>query len=73
MRANLTGLKFRLDLRTGAIIAEEEPGAGDERATLLGGEDIYRSTGFGDGSTPLSASLFNMEVRTVALSRKPSS
>jgi len=58
MRTNLTGLKFHLDPRTGAIIAEEEPGAGSEGATLLGGEGIYRSIGFGDGSTPLSASSF---------------
>lgn len=64
MRANLTGLKFGLDPRTGAIVAEEEPGAGGEGVSLLTGEDKYRSTGFGDGSTPLSTSSFKEKNET---------
>lgn len=57
MQDRLTGLKFRLDPRNGAIIAEEEePSAGSDDVTLLSGEDIHPSTRFGmDDSTPLSA------------------
>ena len=55
MRDKLTGLKFHLDARSGAIIAEEDPSAGSEGVSLLGGEDIHLSTRFVmDDSTPLS-------------------
>ena len=56
MQDKLTGLKFRLDPRNGAIIAEEEePSAGSDNVTLLSGEDIHPSTRVEmDGSTPLS-------------------
>lgn len=47
MRSRLIGLKFRLDQRTGAIVAEEDSGfdAGD-KVSLLGHEEVYRSSMF---------------------------
>jgi len=56
IRDKLTGLKFRLDPRSGAIISEEEPSVGKEEDPSLSGEDIHPSTRFGMGdSTPLPA------------------
>ncbi|KAL4065570.1 hypothetical protein V8B97DRAFT_1150922 [Scleroderma yunnanense] len=66
MRTNLTGLKFRLDPRTGAIVAEEDTGVHvGEGASLLGGEHVYLSPMFGtDGFTPLSRSSFKGQNET---------
>ena len=63
MQANLTGLKFSLDPRMGAIVAEEEPGVGGE-VSLLNGDKIYQNTGFGDGSTSQSTSSFKEKNET---------
>lgn len=47
MRSRLTGLKFRLDQRTGAIVAEEDSGFdASDKASLLGHEEVYRSSVF---------------------------
>ena len=55
MEAKLKGLTFHLDSRTGAIVAEDEPGVGGEGVTLLG-EDASRSAGWSDIATPSSMS-----------------
>ena len=47
----------------GAIVAEEEPGAGGE-VSLLNGDEIYQNTGFGDGSTSQSTSSFKEKNET---------
>ena len=53
MPDKLTGLKFHLDPRSGAIIAEEDPSVGSEGVSLL--SDIHLSTRSGMcDSTPLS-------------------
>lgn len=47
MRSRLIGLKFRLDQRTGAIVAEEDSGFdASDKASLLGHEEVYRSSVF---------------------------
>ena len=64
MRANLSGLAFHLDPRTGAVVAEEQPGVGGEGVTLLSGGDAYRSAGWTDGFTPLSATSFKVNEKS---------
>ncbi|KAI6127127.1 hypothetical protein F5141DRAFT_1085716 [Pisolithus sp. B1] len=45
MRSRLSGFKFRLDQRTGAIVAEEGSGFdASDKASLLGHEEVYRSS-----------------------------
>ncbi|KIO00664.1 hypothetical protein M404DRAFT_756865 [Pisolithus tinctorius Marx 270] len=48
MRSTLSGLKFHLDQRTGAIVAEEGRGfdASGAKASLLGHEEVFRSPMF---------------------------
>lgn len=47
MRSRLIGLKFRLDQRTGAIVAEEDSGFdASDKVSLLGHEEVYRSSMF---------------------------
>lgn len=48
MRSRLSGLKFHLDQRTGAIVAEEGRGfdASGDKASLLGHEEVFRSPMF---------------------------
>ena len=60
MRDNLAGLTFRLDRRTGAIVAEEDFGAAEcaDGVALLGRKRPYsNATFFVDGDLPLETPL----------------
>ncbi|KAH7886617.1 hypothetical protein F5I97DRAFT_1020265 [Phlebopus sp. FC_14] len=64
MRHNLAGLTFRLDRRTGAIVAEEEFGGanGTDKTALLGRSRAYSGVTMGvDGLSPLSRISFREE------------
>lgn len=60
MKSNLTGLTFRLDKRTGAIVAEEDFGIVNncDNTALLGGKRGYGVMVGVDNLTPLSRTSF---------------
>lgn len=64
MNRKLTGLTFRLDKRTGAIVAEEDFGVVDasDRTTLLGGKRGYSAMVGVDSLSPLSRTSFKDKV-----------
>jgi hypothetical protein len=64
MNSNLAGLTFRLDKRTGAIVAEEDFGfvnASDSTA-LLGNKEGYGAMAGVDSPSPLSRISFKDKV-----------
>ncbi|KAG1795683.1 uncharacterized protein HD556DRAFT_368369 [Suillus plorans] len=60
MKSNLAGLTFRLDKRTGAIVAEEDFGVGNtsDNAALLGGKGDYDMKMGANNFSPLSRTSF---------------
>ncbi|KAG1858479.1 hypothetical protein F4604DRAFT_1794294 [Suillus subluteus] len=64
MKSNLTGLTFRLDKRTGAIVAEEDFGVVNtsDNTALLGGKRGYSMTVGVDNLTPLSRTSFKEKL-----------
>lgn len=64
MEDKLEGLMFRLDLRTGAIVAKDGLGVYGEEVSLLG-EGAHRSAGWSDIATPQSKSSFKEAKETL--------
>ncbi|KAG1864998.1 hypothetical protein DFJ58DRAFT_771933 [Suillus subalutaceus] len=64
MKSNLTGLTFRLDKRTGAIVAEEDFGVVNtsDNTALLGGKRGYGVMVGVDNLTPLSRASFKEKL-----------
>jgi hypothetical protein len=64
MKSNLAGLKFRLDKRTGAIVAEEDFGVVDssDNMALLGRKGGYGVTVGVDSFSPLSRTSFKDKI-----------
>jgi hypothetical protein len=64
MKSNLAGLKFRLDKRTGAIVAEEDFGVVDssDNMALLGRKGGYGVTVGVDSLSPLSRTSFKDKI-----------
>lgn len=60
MKNNLAGLTFRLDKRTGAIVAEEDFGVGNtsDNTALLGGNGDYDVKMGANNFSPLSRTSF---------------
>ncbi|KAG2346106.1 hypothetical protein BDR05DRAFT_959680 [Suillus weaverae] len=64
MKSNLTGLTFRLDKRTGAIVAEEDFDVvnASDKSALLGGKGGYGVTVGVESLSPLSSTSFKDKV-----------